>query len=340
MAKPDMAQPRHVLVTGADGYLGRLLVRRLLGQVDGPTGGFGRLGPGTTLTLLDRGFGAGHPADAVPAAAPEVRRVACDLRQAQALAAALPTPPDLVFHLAGITSRQAEDDWTLGMQVNLAATLGLLEALRALAPAGDRPPVWVQASSIGVFGVPLPTAVDDDTAVAPTLSYGTAKRMVELLLADATRRGWVDARSLRLPSVVARPAAPDGALSAFASDLIREPLEGRDYTCPIGPEGTLWLLSGAACAEQLLHAATLPAGGLPPGRAWTRPALHARVDEVVQALGRRHGAATAARVRYRPDPALHAQFARWPPLRTPLADRLGFRHDGTLERLLERAGAD
>jgi nucleoside-diphosphate-sugar epimerase len=337
MADPDMAQARHVLVTGADGYLGRLLVRRLLGQVEAPPAGLGRLGPGATLTLVDRAFGAGHPEPGAAGAAPAVRRIAADLREPHALEAALQPAPELVFHLAGITSRQAEDDWSLGMQVNLAATLGLLEALRAQASTRARPPVWVQASSIGVFGVPLPAAVDDDTAVAPTLSYGTAKRMVELLLADATRRGWLDARSLRLPSVVARPVAPGGALSAFASDLIREPLAGRDYTCPIGPEGTLWLLSGATCVEQLLHAATLPADGLPPGRAWTLPALHARVDAVVQALGRRHGAAVAARVHYRPDTALHAQFARWPPLRTPLADRLGFRHDGTLERLLERA---
>lgn len=327
----------HVLVTGADGYVGRLLVQRLLGPGGEDQPGIEQLGPGTTLTLVDRQFDGPAADQGADAGEARVQRLSIDLREPQALDAALARPPDLVFHLAGITSRQAEDDYRLGLDVNLGATVGLLQQLRTQALSRGRAPVWVQASSIGVFGAPLPQVIDDDTAPMPSLSYGTAKRMVELLLADATRRGWIDARCLRLPSVVARPAAPGGALSSFASDLIREPALGRPYTCPVGPQGTLWLLSGPACAEQLLHAALLPAAGLPAARAWTLPALRASVEDIVQALARRLGPLSAARVSCRPDPALQAQFASWPPLRTPLADSLGFRHDGDLDRLLERA---
>jgi nucleoside-diphosphate-sugar epimerase len=248
--------------------------------------------------------------------------------------------PDIVFHLAGITSRQAEANPSLGLAVNVTATLALLERLATRSDPGDTPPVFVHASSIGVFGTPLPASIDDDTIPAPTLSYGTHKRMIELLLADHARRGRIDGRAVRLPSVVARPRETSGALSSFASDLLSEPAAGRDYTCPIGPEGTLWLLSTPACIEALIHAARLPAHALPPSRCWTLPALRASAGEIVAALARRFGREAAQRVRWAPDPTLNAQFANWPPLHTPLADALGFRHDGDLDRMLRRALQD
>ena len=139
------------------------------------------------------------------------------------------------------------------------------------------------------------------------------------------------------PGVVARPAERNGALSAFASDLIREPAQGRKYTCPIGPEGSMWLLSLPACVDSLLHAAAIPAGQLPAGRAWNLPALRATTQEVVRALCRRFGPALAQRVQYQPVASMQAQFAQWPPLATPIGDFLGFRHDGNLDTLIELA---
>lgn len=308
----------HVLVTGADGYIGRGLAARLQAQLEADQI--------ESLTLLDLRFEAA-------ASSARVRRIEGDLGDAAVLAQATAPAPDLVFHLAGITSRQAEEDFALGLRVNVLATIALFERLRTQGQC----PVVVCASSIGVYGTPLPDAIDDQTPPAPTLSYGAQKRMLEILLADYSRRGWLDGRAVRLPSVVARPAAADGALSAFASDLIREPAQGRRYTCPIGPEGTLWLLSLPACVDGLLLAADVAAHRLPAGRAWNLPALRASAQDVVAALCRRFGPGAADVVDYRPQPNLQAQFAQWPTLSSGTADALGFRHDGDLDALIDKA---
>jgi nucleoside-diphosphate-sugar epimerase len=305
----------HVLVTGADGYVGRALSRALAQ----------RRGAGT-LTLLDLRL------DDAPRG-PGIRHVVGDLGDAAVREAATTPAPDLVFHLAGITSRLAEEQFELGLRANVSHAIALFERLRAQA----RAPVLVFTSSIGVYGTPLPPAIDDATPIAPTLSYGAQKRMVEILLADYSRRGWLDARSVRLSGVVARPAQAQTALSTFSSDLIRAAAEGRPYTCPIGPDGHLWLLSLPACIDNLLQAAAVPADQLPPGRCWNLPALRASAGEVVQALGRRFGREAADRVRFEPQPALQAQFAQWPPLVTDIADRLGMRHDGDLDTLVQRS---
>ena len=310
-----------VLVTGAGGYIGRAVAARLQQQL--------QAGALRSLTLLDLHFGS---ASATPADA-RVRRIRADLRDPAALAQATEAPLDVVYHLAGITSRQAEDDFALGLQVNVLATIALFERLRSLGGC----PIVVCASSIAVYGTPLPDAIDDSTCCAPTLSYGAQKRAIEIVLADYSRRGWLDGRAVRLPSIVARPAPADGALSAFASDLIREPAQGRHSICPIGPDGTLWLLSLPACVAGLLHAAGLPAGTLPPGRAWNLPALRASAGQIVDELCRRFGAGLAERVEYRPVAAMQAQFAQWPALATDSADRLGFRHDGDLASLIDNA---
>lgn len=309
-----------VLVTGANGYIGRALSARLEARLQALEIG--------TLTLLDLTF------DSEKSHADErVRCIRADLGDAAVLAQATEPAPTVVFHLAGITSRQAEDDFPLGLHANVLSAIALFERLRML---GQRP-IVVCASSIGVYGTPLPDAIDDQTPPAPTLSYGAQKRMMEILLAEYTRRGWIDGRTVRLPSVVARPAPADGALSAFASDLIREPAQGSRYTCPIGPEGSLWLLSLPACVDNLLHAADLAADRLPSGRAWNLPALRATAGDIVQALCRRFGPSLANRIQYQPVPGMQAQFAHWPALSTHIADSLGFRHDGDLDTLIERA---
>lgn len=299
---------------------------------------------GAVSEIVSRAVSDAHP-EGLPGHrkspySPAITHLTLDLTSAAALDELASLRPGIVFHLAGITSRAAQADPSLGLAVNVTATLGLLERLATRAGPGDTAPVFIHASSIGVFGTPLPPRIDDETTPSPTLSYGTHKRMVELLLADHARRGRIDGRAVRLPSVVARPREASGALSSFASDLLREPAAGRPYTCPIGPEGTLWLLSTPACVAALIHAARLPAAALPASRCWTLPALRASAGDIVAALARRFGPEVADRVRWAPDPALTAQFANWPPLHTPLADALGFRHDGELDWLVERALGD
>jgi D-erythronate 2-dehydrogenase len=311
----------HVLVTGANGYIGRSLSDRLKGRL--------QAGQIESLTLVDMrcdekgGAPAGNG----------LRYVGGDLGEAAVLARATEVAPDVVFHLAGITSRQSEDDFQLGLQVNVLNTIALFERLRTQ----GRRPVVVFASSIAVYGPPLPAFIDDQTPPAPVLSYGTQKRAVEILLADYCRRGWLDGRSVRLPSVVARPAVADGALSAFASDLVRELALGRRYTCPIVPDGTLWLISLPACVDNLLHAADVAADRLPAARAWNLPALRASAAEMVACLCGFFGPGLARRIDYRPVPSLQPQFAQWPLLRTPTADALGFKPDPDLDTLIEHA---
>lgn len=311
--------PLRILVTGAGGYVGSALVRRLAERA-------AQLGI-AQVTALDIDLDG----PALPEH-PMLRRINGSLGDPAARALALADAPDLVFHLAGITSGQAEREFDASLGVNVTATMALFEDLRRLGNA----PRLVQTSSIGVFGLPLPARINDRTQPAPTLTYGAHKLMMETLLADYSRRGWIDGRSVRLPSVVARPAGPNGASSSFASDLIRELCAGRPFDCPIDAEGTIWLLSLPACIDALLHAASIDAAGLPRTRAWTLPALRASVAEIVSAIAERHGAAIADRIRYQPDPALLGQFARWPLLETPLAESLGFAADASLAQLLER----
>jgi len=320
----------HVLVTGANGYVGRALTRRLCTQL--------AAGALQSVTLLDQ-----HAADddalieSLPAPArAHLHTVIGDLRDPDKLAQALARRPDRVFHLAGITSRQAEDAFALGLAVNVDGAMALFEALRLQ----QQNPVLVFASSCGVYGPPMPALIDDATVPVPRLSYGSQKMMMEILLSDYSRRGWLDARSLRLPSIVARPAPRGAAASSFASDLIREPALGRRYVCPVGPDASLWFLSLPSCVDHLLHAAELPADGLPPSRAWNLPALRATAAELVFALARRLGREPDALVDYQPQATLQAQFAQWPPLSTATAQRLGFAHDGSLNQLLANALAE
>jgi len=267
-----------VLVTGADGFIGRALVHAL------------RVGHDVIAT--DRNDG-----DIADAA--HLDRLFAD------------RPFDRVFHLAAVVSGAAEADFDAGRRVNLDATIGLLDRCRAQARRGGPVVRFVHASSIAVFGAPLPARIDDESEARPSLSYGTHKRIAELLIDDASRRGELDGRALRLSGVVVRPALPNGALSAFNSDVIREPLAGREVECPVGADATIWLTSRRAAVANLLHLGELDGAAIGARRAITAPALAISIAEIVGALGR-IDAAAPARVRYAPRPAIEAQFGRWP----------------------------
>jgi len=287
---------RRIVVTGAAGYIGRALVDALRTSSASSAA--------AALVLTDR-------APAPPALPAGAHWIAGDIADAALQERLFAEPVDAIFHLAGVVSGAAEADYAAGKRVNLDATIALLERCRVQAERGDPAPRFVYTSSIAVFGTPLPTRFDDDTAPAPTLSYGAHKRACEILIDDCTRRGYVDGRALRLCGVVVRPPLDNGALSGFNSDVIREPLAGRDYTCPVSPEATIWIASLPHAIANLLRLADVDTAALGPRRTLNTPALAVSVAQIVEAIGRVDPAA-AARIRFRPDAALEAQFGRWP----------------------------
>lgn len=316
----------HLLITGAQGFVGRALVARLLANTP-PWAGAPAL---TRLTLMDLAFPE-------PPSDDRVQQLPGSITDPALVAQAFETPVDAVFHLASIPGGMAEREVELGRQVNLDATVHLLEAARRQ-QAGGTAPVFVFASTIASLGAPLPAAgVDDDTPCTPKLSYGAHKLIGEILVADYTRRGWIDGRSVRLSGIVARPAGPSGLLSAFMSDIIRELSEGRPFDCPMSAESTVWLMSVPCLVDNLLHAAAMDGAALGDGRVCTLPALHLTMAQLAEAVGQAYGVDTAGRVQWHDNPALEANFGRYPPLQTPRAQAAGFRHDGDARTLALRA---
>jgi nucleoside-diphosphate-sugar epimerase len=316
----------NILITGADGFIGRALTQRLVREDASPASPLPRIG---RLTLVDLGFDG--------AETPKLRRLHGSIADPAVVARAFDTPVDIVFHLASIPGGMAEQRYELARQVNVEATQNLLEAARLQTLGGSKPPIWVFASSIAVLGGPLPAAVDDATPPRPALSYGAHKLIGEILAADFSRRGWVDARCIRLPGVVARPPQRTGQLTAFLSDIIRELAEGRDFACPIPADCTTWLMSIHCVVDNLLHAAALAADASRGSRVWTLPALRASMARLVEAIGVAFATDAAARVSYGTNAGLEANFGRHPPLSTPDAEAAGFRHDGDLPTLVRRA---
>lgn len=311
-----------VLVSGAAGFVGRALARRLLeaGTLRGRTIEW--------LRLLDLRLDVTTDA--------RVEALPGDIADSALLDRAFADGVDVLFHLASIPGGMAEQQYALARRVNLDATQALLERCKAQTEAGGTAPVFVFASSIAVFGT-LRGPVDDDTPKQPVMSYGMHKLVGELLVADFSRRGWIDGRSLRLPGVLARPPARTGQLSAFLSDLLRETAAGRPFTCPTSPVATTWASSLPCVVEQLLHGAQIDAAVLPAGRALTLPTQRASMAELVDAIGRVYGTAAAELVHYAPDAHIEALFGRFPPLVTPAANAAGFRGDPSLDVLVRLA---
>ena len=196
---------------------------------------------------------------------------------------------DSVFHLAAVVSGQAEAEFDIGMRVNLDATRALLEHCRTLAA----PPKFVFTSSLAVFGGPLPDPVPDDAPLTPQASYGAQKAIGEYLVYDMTRKGFIDGRSLRLPTVTVRPGKPNKAASSFASGIIREPLSGVEAICPVAPTTKMWVQSPRAVIDNLIIGHEAPASRSLSRVRSTCRASPSRVGEMVESLRRVAGEAVA-----------------------------------------------
>jgi nucleoside-diphosphate-sugar epimerase len=311
-----------ISILGGGGFLGRKLAARL--AADGTLGG--RLV--TALTLFD----LAPPAP--PAAAFPVATLGGDL--AELPPAAIPEGTDVVFHLAAVVSAAAEADYDLGRRVNVRGTDAVIDACRRLA----RPPRVVFTSSVASFSGGQHAVPGDDARQLPANSYGAQKAAAELFLADASRRGFLDAVSLRLPTVIVRPGWPNKAASGFFSALVREPLLGLPTELPVADDFAFWVASPRRAVDWLLHAAALDSSAMGLDRGVNPPGLSVTVAEVLAALEQVKPGASAL-VRRVADPAIAAIVAAWPAAFEPRrALALGFAPHESLVELVRAFVAD
>jgi len=261
-----------------------------------------------------------------------VKTRAADLAASGVAEKAVAERPDVIFHLAGVVSGEAETDFEKGYRVNLDGARALLEAARAL---GGYRPRFVFTSSIAVFGAPFPEAIPDDFHLTPLTSYGTQKAICELLLADYTRRGFLDGVGIRLPSIVVRPGKPNKAASGFFSGIIREPLAGQEAILPVPDSVLHWHASPRSAVGFLIHAAGLSRDALGDRINLTMPGVCCTVGEQIAALKRVAGDTVAARIRRAPDELVARIVAGWPSRFDPRrALALGFKVEATFDDII------
>ncbi len=300
----------NITILGGGGFLGRRIASRLA-----RTGMLGAA-PVTGLTLFDL-----HEPPLLDAPFP-VTRLAGDIVAPPE--AAIPPGTDVVFHLAAVVSAQAEADYELGRRVNLRGTDAVVDACRRVVDAGGRPPRVVFTSSVASFSGGQGANLGDDARQLPANSYGAQKAAAELILADASRRGFMDTVSIRLPTVIVRPGRPNKAASSFFSAIIREPLLGLATELPVPDSFAAWVCSPRSATAWLMHAAALDSGRLGLDRGINPPGISVTIAQLLDALEQVKPGA-AALVRRVPDPAIEAIVGTWPALFTPArAPSLGF----------------
>lgn len=318
------------VITGGGGFLGLKLARALLSR-DGLAAADGTKAPLSKLVLLDAAYPVELPSDA------RLEVVRGDVSDSATLERVLTPDTASVFHLAAVVSGAAEADFDLGDRVNLEGTRRLLERARRC----KRPPRLVFASSVAAFGGVLPPVLDDSTTPTPQTSYGTQKVIGEYLIADLSRKGFIDGRSLRLPTIVVRSGKPNAAASSFASGIIREPLNGVASACPVAADTGVWLLSPKRVTEAFLHAHDLPASAWPSTRTVNLPGITVSVAEMLEGLRRVAGESVVRRVNFEPDARIQAIVKTWPArLKTPRALEMGFRADPDIDTVIRDYIAD
>jgi D-erythronate 2-dehydrogenase len=300
-----------IIVTGAGGFVGRQLIASLLES-------------GKVVVGMDTQAGS------IPNGA---RIVSGDIGDAAVRTEAFREGCTALIHLATVPGGAAEADPAASRRVNIDAMYDLLDLAKA---TGDCPRI-VYASSIAVFGDPLPPGgVDDATPLAPKMVYGGHKAMMETTVSMMHHRGEIEGITVRLPGILSRPKGPSGMKSAFMSDLFHALRAGESFVCPVSEGATIWAQSVKQCAINLAHALTMDASLMPVTRVVTLPAQRITMGDLAAEIARQTGASTDL-VSYRSDAALEAGFGAQPPLTTPAAERAGFAHDGDLATLVSNA---
>jgi D-erythronate 2-dehydrogenase len=312
----------HILILGAAGMVGRKFLGRLARD-----GGLG--GKAVEKVTAHDVVAPVKPAGAAFAFAPH----AGDFAVPGAAETLIAGRPDLILHLAAIVSGEAEADFDKGYRINLDGTRMLFEAIRH-AGEGYKPRV-VFTSSIAVFGAPFPDAIGDEFHTTPLTSYGAQKAIGELLLADYSRKGFMDGIGIRLPTICVRPGAPNKAASGFFSNIIREPMSGKEAVLPVGEDVMHWHASPRSAVGFLHHASTMDLAQLGWRRSLSMPGLAATVGEQIAALRKVAGDKAVKLIRREPDETIIRIVAGWPrKLSAKRAESLGFKAEKTFEEIV------
>ncbi len=315
----------HIVITGGAGFIGKKLAASLLSKDVMTLSGAGdrRL---EKLTLFDVTAASGLPDD------PRLAMVNGNIADAAEVKALISEDVDAVYHLAAIVSANAEADFDLGLAVNLNGTRNVLEACRKR----PNPPRLVFASSVAVYGGDMPAVGYDQMILNPQTSYGAQKAAGELMLNDYSRKGFVDGRALRLPTIVVRPGKPNKAASTFASSILREPLAGQEAICPVSASSVMYILSPRRVVDAMHHALELPGDAFGPARMLTLPGISVSIGDVAKALADIAGQEVADRIKWRPDAHIQNIVSGWlPAFDAKRARALGFQADKDLREIIE-----
>lgn len=319
-----------VVITGGAGFLGKKLAQRLLdqGTLIGPSGRQERIDELVLFDVVQSPVGQGDA---------RVSSITGDIADRAQVDLLIGNDTDSVFHLAGVVSAGAEADFDLGWRVNLDGTRHVLDACRVL----PRPARLVFTSSIAVYGGELPDPVTDATILTPRTSYGAQKAACELLINDHTRKGYLDGRALRLPTITVRTGKPNKAASTWASSIIREPLSGTDAICPVRPDSSMACLSPRRTIDAFVHAHDLPGETLGAYRSLLLSGIAVTAAEMEAAMKRNAGNRQIGKVLWQADAPTQAIVDGWPKAsRGARADSLGFTVDSSIDEIVQAFIAD
>ncbi len=313
-----------VIITGGAGFLGKKLAAKLLERGHLSIGGF-EPRPINRITLADITPATGLPADHRL----QFRQV--DITDFRAVQELIVPGTQAIFHLAAIVSADAEENFDLGMSVNFDGTRNILEAARRLGTT----PGLVFASSVAVYGGDLPEVGNDELMLTPTTSYGTQKAMCELLVNDYDRKGFINGRAIRLPTIVVRPGKPNKAASTFASSILRDPLAGKTAICPVSADSKMFFLSPRRVINAFIKTMELPSASLGVLKRFTLPGISASIGEMAHTLEKVAGKETADKIQWIPDPHIQKIVSGWmPDYFAQRALGLGFEADENIEEII------
>lgn len=313
-----------IVVLGGAGFIGKKLIIKLLKQGQVSLNGH-PMQSFKQLVAFDKVKATGLPDDS------RLEVVEGDICNADTIENLLGSNTDLIFHLAAVVSGEAEKNFDLGMQVNLQASIQILEHCRSM----RKPPVLVFASSCAAFGMEYSEVIRDDTPPAPQSSYGTQKVIVDLLINDYSRRGFIDGRVLRLPTIAVRPGQANAATTSFVSSIIREPLQGKRTNCPVSREIKLWIHSPEKVTDNFIHAAHIPAQAFKGNRVVNLPGITVTVQDMIAALDAAAGKEAVELIDWEPDAFIQSIVLTFPrEFVTNKALALGFQRDESLDQIV------